>query len=297
MVIFVLGVPKSYITQELDNMEIRRFVSAALFLFAVILAPKEANAQFEGGVKDSLRVLCVQYDNNTPGLEGVVAVSAIMECDSINMPTYMVGDSIVTFFSDIKAENIMGIQLLTGRALPKKLQKSFPNGLISLTLKDGEDLNSSQIYAEGDNLSRKAFVTKFSFADMDNGPAFAAKVSELVENYGTDDISFRNYKYFNPNRATPILAIDSLNRKAFLRSFNEFREEAIGEVIVYSAEEAQKIAGDMGQNGLVIVEIKQGFTLRDAFRSPWEKVQRVINEMYGVNFETMMMRNPVYADR
>lgn len=271
-------------------------IFAFFLLLAVVFSPSIARAQFEGGVKDSLRVLCVKYDNNSPGLEGVVAISAIMECDSIKMPTYMVGDSIVVFFSDIKADNIQGIHLLVGRALPKKLQKSFPNGLISLTLKDGEDLNSSQIYPDGDNLSRKAFVTKFSFADMDNGPAFAAKVSELAENYGTDDISFRNYKYFNANRVTPILAIDSLNRKAFVRSFNEFKEEAIGEVIVYSAEDAQKLVGDKGQNGLVIVEIKPTFTLRDAFRSPLEKVQKVIDEMYGVNFETMMMRIPVFAD-
>ena len=267
--------------------------AAVLFLVSVF-APSIAKAQFEGGVKDSLRVLCVKYDNNCGN---VVAISAIMECDSIKMPTYMVGDSIVVFFSDIKVDNIQGIQFLTGRALPKKLQKSFPNGLISLTLKDGEDLNSSQIYPDGDNLTRNAFVTKFSFAEMDNGPAFARKVYSLVEDYGTDDISFRNYKYFNANRVTPILAIDSLNRKAFVRSFNEFKEEAIGEVIVYSAEDAQKLVGDKGQNGLVIVEIKPTFTLRDAFRSPLEKVQKVIDEMYGVNFETMMMRNPVYIDR
>ena len=272
-------------------------IYAAIFLLATVFAPSVASAQFEGGVKDSLRVLCVKYDNNCPGLDGVVSISAIMECDSIKMPTYMVGDSIVTFFSDIKADNIKGISLLVGRALPKKLQKSFPNGLISITLKDGEDFNSSQIYVEGDNLSRKAFVTKFSFADMDNGPAFAAKVSELVENYGTDDIAFRNYKYFNSNRVTPILAIDSLNRKVFVRSFDEFKEEALGEMIVYSAEEAQKLIGDKGQNGLVIVEINTKFTIRNAFRSPLEKVQKVINEMYGVNFETMMLRDPVYADR
>lgn len=278
-------------------MKIRRYIPAAFLLFVMILSPRVVKAQFEGGVKDSLRVLCVKYDNNSSALAGVVAISAIMECDSIKMPTYMVGDSIVTFFSDIKADNIQGIQFLTGRALPKKLQKSFPNGLISLTLKDGNDFNSSQLYPEGDNISRKAFVTKFSFADMDNGPAFTAKVSELVENYGTDDIAFRNYKYFNSNRVTPILAIDSLNRKAFVRSFNEFREEAIGEVIVYNSEDAQKLVGDKGQNGLVIVEIKPTFTLRDAFRSPLEKVQKVIDEMYGVNFETMMMREPVYADR
>ena len=272
-------------------------IYAAIFLLATVFAPSVASAQFEVGVKDSLRVLCVKYDNSCPGLDGVVSISAIMECDSIKMPTYMVGDSIVTFFSDIKADNIKGISLLVGRALPKKLQKSFPNGLISITLKDGEDFNSSQIYVEGDNLSRKAFVTKFSFADMDNGPAFAAKVSELVENYGTDDIAFRNYKYFNSNRVTPILAIDSLNRKVFVRSFDEFKEEALGEMIVYSAEEAQKLIGDKGQNGLVIVEINTKFTIRNAFRSPLEKVQKVINEMYGVNFETMMLRDPVYADR
>ena len=275
-------------------MKVRKFFFATVFLFALLLVPRVASAQFEGGVKDSLRVLCVKYDNNSSGVDGVVSISAIMECDSIKMPTYMVGDSVVTFFSDIKAENIQGIHLLIGRSLPKKLQKSFPNGLISITLKDGEDFNSSQIYPEGDNLTRKAFVTKFSFADMDNGNAFAAKAAELVEEFGTDDIAFRNYKYFNANRATPILAIDSLNRKAFVRSFNEFKEEAIGEMIVYNAEEAQKMVGDKGQNGLVIVEIKPGFLLRDAFRSPLEKVQRTIYEMYGVNFETMMMRDPVY---
>lgn len=272
-------------------------IYAAVFLLAAIFAPSVAKAQFEGGIKDSLRVLCVKYDNNNSGLDGIVSISAIMECDSINMPTYMVGDSIVSFFSDINVAKIQGIHLLVGRALPKKLQKSFPNGLISITLKDGEDLNTSQIYPEGDNLTRKAFVTKFSFNDMDNGPSFASKVASLAEDYGTDDIAFRNYKYFNANRVTPILAIDSLNRKAFVRSFNEFREEAIGEVIVYSAEEAQKVVGDRGQNGLVIVEINPKFTLREAFRSPMEKIEKVVGEMYGVNFETMMMRDPVFADR
>ena len=270
---------------------------SAILFFSLLLAPSVSRAQFEGGIKDSLRVLCVKYDNCSSGVDGIVSISAIMECDSIKMPTYMVGDSIVTFFSDIKAENIKGISLLVGRALPKKLHKSFPNGLIAITLKDGEDFNSSQIYPEGDNLSRKAFVTKFAFSDMDNGPAFAAKVSQLVDDFGTDDISFRNYKYFNSNRVTPILAIDSLNRKAFVRSFDEFKPEAMGEMIVYNAEDAQKVVGDKGQNGLVIVEINPKFTLKDAFRSPLEKVQKVINEMYGVNFETMMMRVPVYADR
>lgn len=278
-------------------MNTRKYLLAIIFVLGALLFPKIAEAQFEGGVKDSLRVLCVKYDNNSPGLDGVVSISAIMECDSIKMPTYMVGDSIVTFFSDIKADNIQGIHLLIGKALPKKLQKSFPNGLISITLKNGEDFNSSQIYPEGDNLSRKAFVTKFAFSDMDNGPVFASKVAEFAEEYGTDDIAFRNYKFFNANRVTPILAIDSLNRKAFVRSFNEFKKEAIGEVIVYSAEDAQKLVGDKGQNGLVIVEIKPTFTLRDAFRNPFEKVQNTIYEMYGVNFETMMMRDPVYPDR
>ena len=277
-------------------MIVRKHILSLALLFALLLVPGIAKAQFAGDVKDSLRVLCVKYDNCSSGVDGVVSISAIMECDSIKMPTYMVGDSVVTFFSDIKADNIQGIHFLIGRALPKKLQKSFPNGLISITLKDGEDFNSSQVYPEGDNLTRKAFVTKFSFADMDNGNAFASKVAELVEEFGTDDIAFRNYKYFNANRATPILAIDSLNRKAFVRSFNDFKEEAIGEMIVYNAEEAQKLVGEKGQNGLVVVEIKPGFLLRDALRNPFEKVQRTIYEMYGVNFETMMMREPVYIE-
>ena len=68
-------------------------------------------------------------------------------------------------------------------------------------------------------------------------------------------------------------------------------------MIVYSAEDAQKVVGDRGQNGLVIVEINPKFTLREAFHSPMEKVEKVVGEMYGVNFETMMMRDPVFADR
>ena len=208
----------------------------------------------------------------------------------------MVGDSIVRFFSDIKADNIRSIQLLYGRSLPKKLQKSFPNGLISITLKDGEDFNSSQVYPEGDNLTRKAFVTRFSFTDLDNGPSFAAKAAELVDNYGTDDVSFRNYKYFNANRATPILAIDSLNKKAFVRSFNEFKDEAIGNITVYDSETAQSMVGDRGTNGLVVVEISPKFTLRQAFKSHLETMLKVLSEMYGVNFETMMFRDVVYID-
>jgi len=277
-------------------MTYKKNIFAVLLTFLILSMGCELRAQFTGPVKDSLRVLCVRYDNCSSGVDGMLSISAIMECDSINMPTYMVGDSIVTFFSDIKADNISSIQLVRGRALPKKLQKSFPNGLISITLKDGEDLNSSQIYPDGDNLSRKAFVTRMAFSEMSDGYSFASKAAELADNYGTDDIAFRNYKYFNPNRATPILAIDSLNRKLFVKSFNDFKQETISNMVVYSSEEAQGIIGDKGINGLVLVEINPKYTLQQALVGPMERANKVISEMYMVNFETMMGREPVFVE-
>ncbi len=274
----------------------RKSICSLVAILVLLLFAGELRAQFVGGVKDSLRVLCVRYDNNSSGVDGVVSISAIMECDSIKMPTYMVGDSIVVFFSDIKADNIASIQFLRGKMLGKKLQKSFPNGLISLTLKPGETFNNSQVCPEGDNLTRKAFVTRMAFSDMADGDVLAGKVASLVDNYGTDDISFRQFKYLNINRATPILAIDSLNRKAFVKSFNDFRPETMGEIVMYSAEDAQKIIGDKGINGLVIVAIKPKFTIQQAIFSPMEKAVALANEMYGVNFETMMMRSPLIAE-
>ena len=165
----------------------KNIVSTFLFLF-LLFAAGNLHAQFSGDVKDSLRVLCVRYDNCSSGVDGVVSISAIMECDSIKMPTYMVGDSIVTFFSDIKLDCIRGIQFLHGKTLPKKLQKSFPNGLISITLKDGEDLNSSQVFPDGDNLTRKAFVTRMALSDLVLEDKFASRLEAYVDNYGTDDI-------------------------------------------------------------------------------------------------------------
>lgn len=276
-------------------MSCRKIFLAAFLSLLLAFEGGELRAQFSGNVKDSLRVLCVRYDNCSSGVDGILSISAIMECDSVKMPTYMVGDSIVVFFSDIRADNIKTIQFLYGRALPKKLQKSFPNGIISITLNDGEDLNSSQVFPEGDNLTRKAFVTRMAFSDLVSGISFGQKAAELVDNYGTDDQSFRNYKYFNPNRVTPILAIDSLNHKIFVRSFNDFKPEAVGEVIVYNSEEAQQVVGDKGINGLVIVEINPKFTLQQALVSPVEKAVILINEMYSVNFETMMRREVLYV--
>jgi len=272
----------------------KNIVSTFLFLF-LLFAAGNLHAQFSGDVKDSLRVLCVRYDNCSSGVDGVVSISAIMECDSIKMPTYMVGDSIVTFFSDIKLDCIRGIQFLHGKTLPKKLQKSFPNGLISITLKDGEDLNSSQVFPGGDNLTRKAFVTRMALSDLVLEDKFASRLEAYVDNYGTDDISFRNFKFFNPNRATPILAIDSLNRKAFVRSFNDFKPEAIGEVVIYNSDEAQELVGERGVNGLVIVDINPKYTLQQALVGPFEKAVLLIAQMYGVNFEAMMMREILYV--
>ncbi len=271
--------------------KIHALLLALLFLFTGGMA----HAQFVGDVKDSLRVLCVKYDNNVSGLDGVVTITAIMECDSIKMPTYMVGDSIVQFFSDIRVDMIRSIQFLHGKTLPRKLQKSFPTGLISISLKENEDLNSSQVLPEGDNISRKAFVTKMAFSEMSEGGSFASKVTSLVEDYGTDDISFRNFKYFNANRATPILAIDSLNRKAFVKSFNDFKSGAIGNMVAYSSEEAQKLIGDKGVNGLVIVEINPKYTLQQAIVGVAEKMQNLLEQMYVVNFESMMIRDPLYV--
>ncbi len=273
----------------------KKYVFTVLFALSLICG-KVLQAQFIGGVKDSLRVLCVKYDKSASGIGGVVSMSSIMECDSLRQPSYIVGDSIVPFFSDIRVDCIKSIQFLYGKKLPKKLQKSYPNGLVSILLKEDETFNTVQVVPDGDNLSRQAFVTRVAFSDMADGTVFASKISDLVDKYGTDDGVFREYKYFNPNRATPILAVDSLEKKAFVRSFSDFRSDAVEDMVVYDSQEAQKIVGNRGVNGLVVVAISPKYTLAEALFSPLEKVQRLIVDMYTINIETMMMREVVYIN-
>lgn len=268
-----------------------------LFSFAFLLFSQKVHAQFEGGVKDSLRVLCVKYDTCGAQSDGLVCISFTMECDTLKMPTFMVGDSIVQFVSDINVEKINSVQFLYGKTLTKKLAKAFPTGLIAVTLKDGEDYNTCQAIPEGNNLTRKALVTRISLNDFNNkNGEFSQKISELIDLCGTDDAYFRQYKYLNMNRATPILAIDSLEKKALVQSFNDFRPGAIADVIMYSSEEAQKIIGDKGVNGLVVAVIDSKHTLAEALMSPVEKLERTLNEMIVVNFRSLLLREPMHIE-
>ena len=209
----------------------------------------------------------------------------------------MVGDSIVQFVSDINVEKINSVQFLYGKTLTKKLAKAFPTGLIAVTLRDGEDYNTCQAIPEGNNLTRKALVTRISLNDFNNkNGAFAQRINELIDLYGTDDAYFRQFKYLNINRATPILAIDSLEKKAFVQSFNDFRPGAIADVIMYSSEEAQKIIGDKGVNGLVLAVIDSQHTLAEALLNPVEKLERTLNEMIVVNFRSLLLREPMHIE-
>ena len=48
-------------------------------------------------------------------------------------------------------------------------------------------------------------------------------------------------------------------------------------------------------NGLVIVDINPKYTLQQALVGPFEKAVLLIAQMYGVNFEAMMMREILYV--
>ena len=66
-------------------------------------------------------------------------------------------------------------------------------------------------------------------------------------------------------------------------------------MVAYSSEEAQKLIGDKGVNGLVIVEINPKYTLQQAIVGVAEKMQNLLEQMYVVNFESMMIRDPLYV--
>ncbi|MBR3303518.1 MAG: hypothetical protein IKI67_04985 [Bacteroidales bacterium] len=274
----------------------REFIT--LFILAALLWGGSCWAQsqtpFSGGAKDSLRVLCTKYDKCNSGVDGVVTFSAVMECDSLKMPAYMVGDSIVSIFSDIRAEAIKSVHFLYGKTLTRKMAKSFPNGILVLTLKEGLDYNSAIALPDGDNLSRKIFVTRLSLKELDNSNgALEEKLTNYVQEYGTDDLLFRNAKRVNQGRATPILAVDSLEKQAFIKSFSDFREGAVADVMVYDSENAQQLVGERGVNGLVVVLIDPKYTLSQAIIPASEKIIRNMAQMLYLNMAAIVMRTPI----
>lgn len=271
---------------------LNKFSRAVLLCILFFITAFGSTAFGQSNTSDSLRVLCTKYDKSS-GLDGMVTVSAILDVDSLLQPMYMIGDSVVNFFSDIKVSSIQKIHYITNKKLTKKFGKNLNNGVIILELKPGEEFDACQVLPDVENSTRNAFATKFSVADMDNtSGVFQDVANNLVESYGTDDEVFRMHMKGDPN-ACAILAVDSLNRKTFVKSFNDFRQGAIGDISAYDSSEAVKIIGDKGVNGLIIVLISSKYTLRNAIVSMPEKIRRRIRELEDVNLISLGSRAPI----
>lgn len=270
------------------------FNRRAFLLFLVLsFGFKTSYAAAGASASDSLRVLCASYDKGS-GLDGIVTLSAILDADSLNQPKYIIGDSVVNFFSDIKVSAIQKVHYITNKKLTKKFGKNLDNGVLIMELKPGEDFESCQVLPDVDNSTRRAFVTKFAIEDMDNTSGMFGTLAEgLVESYGTDDAMFRAYMEYSTSKASVILAVDSLNRKTFVKSFNDFRPGAIANITAYDAADAMKIIGDRGVNGLVIVLIDSRFTLSGALIPLPEKIRKRIRELEDVNLMTIGSRAPI----
>lgn len=252
-----------------------------------------ANHIVKANVTDSLRVLCTMYDKGS-GLDGTITLSAFMECDSLSQPLYVLGDSVVTFFSDVRVDAIKDVYLVTDKKFTKRYGKNLPNGLLMMELKENETFGTSQIVPLDDNISRKAFVTKFTLSDFDNATGQLTElVTGLCNSYATDDEPFRAFKSKSEKSVSPILAIDTLNHKAFVQSFNDFKEGAVANITAYPAEEAMKIVGSRGVNGLIIVLIDSKFTLNQAVRPQSEKILEMTRKLEEINLTTMYYRKPI----
>lgn len=276
-------------------------VAAVLVLTAVPSRAYASNSRgdkkppiAQSDLKDSIKVLCTIYDKAGSPADNVLSFSAFVDCDSTKRPVYVVGDSIVKSISDIKADCISGLHFLYGDKMTKKYGKGFGNGILTVTLRDGVDYNSCQAIPEGDNLSRQTFVTKMVLADFNNqNGEFSAKARDYVQNYGTDDEVFRNFKAIDRSKASALLVIDSLNHKVFVNSMRDIKNDCIETISAYGAEDAVKIAGDRGSNGLVIILIKSKYTLNQAIMNAADKLQRLVNEMADVNMTMLKERDAI----
>ncbi len=267
----------------------RKAVSLCGFLFLTVIT---SSLFAQSYASDSLRVLCARYDKGS-GLEGVVTVSAILDVDSLKQPMYMIGDSVVNFFSDVKVASIRKIHYLTNKKLTKKFGKNLDNGVLILELQPGEEFEGCQVLPDAENSTRSSFVTKFAISDTDNSAGLFKDVAcKLVESYGTDDEVFRAHMKADLISCV-ILAVDSLGRKSFVKSFNDFRQGAVGNMSVYDPSEAVKIIGEKGVNGLIIVLINSKFTLRNAIISMPEKIRRRVRELEDVNLISLGSRTPI----
>jgi len=291
-------------------MRFKRFFSARIFAAAALVAlsvfsfsyvsamdyfqrGKKSKSVAEVTLKDSLKVLCTIYDKKGSSVDNMLTISAIVDCDSTKTPMYVVGDSVVTFFSEIRADAVKGMRYLKDKKQLKQYGKDLPNGVLVLDLEEGEDYTTCQAIPSERNLTRQAFVTKMTINQIDNKDGnFAQKLRSDVELYGTDDAAFRNYSYKDPNGA-PVLVADSLNHKAFVDSFNDIKNGYIETMTAYSGEDAVQVIGDKGVNGLVIVVVKPPYTIQQAIYNMAEKMWRTEKGLMAVNKVVLDNREPI----
>jgi hypothetical protein len=294
-------------------MRFKRFFSARIFAAAALVAlsvfsfsyvsamdyfqrGKKNKSVAEVTLKDSLKVLCTIYDKKGSSTDNVLTISAIVDCDSTKAPMYVVGDSVVTFFSEIRADAVKNMRYLKDKKQTKQYGKDLPNGVLILDLEEGEDYTTCQAIPAERNLTRQSFVTKMTLNQIDNRDGtFAQKLRSDVELYGTDDVAFRNYSYKNPNGA-PVLVADSLNHKAFVDSFNDIKNGFIETMTAYSGGDAVQVIGDKGVNGLVIVLVKPPYTIQQAIYNMAEKMWRTDKELMAVNKVILDNREPIKID-
>ena len=270
-------------------MKIFTRIAISIILFVLFINSAAAQAK----VQDSLRVLITKYDNPKSGLDGVVTFSALMEKDSAQAPIYILGDSTVQFFSELRVDAINKLSYIQGKAVPKKMKAKAPNGFVIVELKKDVTLQMCQVLPSLQNLQRQAFVTRLPISAFDNtNGSFSSLAKEFVESYGTDDQVFRAQQEGSVNK-TPILALDSLNNKAFVDSFNDFVSGTIETIDAYDSVNAMKIIGDKGVNGLFVVIIKSSFTLKQALLTPFEKLNKQIQDLDRVNHTALVVRNPI----
>lgn len=246
---------------------------------------------------DSIRVLIAKYDKCNSGIDGVVTISAVIEKDSSVSPLYIIGDNEHDFISELKVDAIKKIIFVPASKLDKKQKSKMPNGYVKVELIDSETYHTSTLLPVGKNLSRQIFVTRLSFKDLDNtNQSFSKLADEYVSSYGTDDQVFRASQDFAKGN-TPILAIDSLDNKAFVDSFSDFKEGYIDNITAYDPENAVKLVGDRGFDGLFIVLIKSQYTLKESILPINERIKRLSAELDKLNMTSLVVRNPIIINK